>query len=149
MIDSNNLQLSVGSWHLGLECTFDDQLLDMVFSKFEWSFTGECTLLHLPNNYKNTLHTFVNCICLVTLLYIILRKPEFEVMIELNSCKLQVMHSCCLQAYLLIPFLPFLMISRCSHRISPAVQSDIRPRKVSRSRPHSSLPCRPFRSEPR
>lgn len=44
---------------------------------------------------------------------------------------------------------PVLMVSRCSHRISPAVQSDIRPRKSSRSRLHSWLPWRPLRSEPR
>lgn len=41
------------------------------------------------------------------------------------------------------------MVSRCSHRISPAAQSDIRPRKASLSRQHSSLPCRPLSSEPR
>lgn len=45
--------------------------------------------------------------------------------------------------------LPLLMVSRCSHRISPAVQSDVKSRKASRSRPHSSLPCRPLRSEAR
>lgn len=44
---------------------------------------------------------------------------------------------------------PLLMVSRCSHRISPAVESDSRPRKASWSRPHSSLPSRPLRSEPR
>ena len=45
--------------------------------------------------------------------------------------------------------LPLLMVSRCSHRISPAVQSDVKLWKSSRSRPHSSLPCKPLRSEPR
>ena len=41
------------------------------------------------------------------------------------------------------------MVSRCSHRISLAVQSDVKLWKSSRSRPHSSLPCKPLRSEPR
>lgn len=41
------------------------------------------------------------------------------------------------------------MVSRCSHRISPAVQSDIRSRKASLFRQHSSQPCRPLSSEPR
>lgn len=40
------------------------------------------------------------------------------------------------------------MESRCSHRISPAVQSDVRLRKVSRSRLHSSPPWSPLRSGP-